>query len=208
MSENQFTLSNFASPSQLSDVCDDGGKMLNSEVVDLLNEQQKEIAELDQQCADFLGDKIKALEEFEECTDKLKAKILEQQSTITELERKLNKYAKIGEEQLKQIMELQDLCGKSDGENAKLREEVNLLRPTNLEQYEQIQKLQEENEQLRKIGVMYQGHNPCSNCTYCIEDKVCCAEVPIFCDYAKKNFIQGLCKKHKQIQKSIRKYGD
>ena len=38
MSEKRFTLSNFASPSQLSDVCDDGGKMLNSEVVDVLNE--------------------------------------------------------------------------------------------------------------------------------------------------------------------------
>ena len=54
------------------------------------------------------------------------------------------------------IFKLQDLCGKSDGENAKLRienkileKEVNLLRPTNLEQYEQIQKLQEENEQLQ-----------------------------------------------------------
>ena len=46
------------------------------------------------------------------------------------------------------IRKLQDLCGKSDYENAKLREEVNLLRPTNIEQYEQIQKLQEENEQL------------------------------------------------------------
>lgn len=60
-----------------------------------LNEQQstieakdKEIAELDQQCADFLGDKIKALEEFEECTDKLKAKILEQQATIDKLEQR------------------------------------------------------------------------------------------------------------------------
>ena len=80
----------------------------------------------------------------------------EQQATITELERKLNKYAKIGEEQLKQIMELQDLCGKSDGENAKLRlkskelqEEIKLLKPTNVEQYEQIVQLQEENEKLK-----------------------------------------------------------
>lgn len=55
------------------------------------------------------------------------------------------------------IFKLQDLCGKSDGENAKLRienkmleKEVNLLKPTNIEQFEQIQKLQEENEQLRK----------------------------------------------------------
>lgn len=59
-------------------------------------------------------------------------------------------------EQQDTIFKLQDLCGKSDGENMKLRienkrleKEVNLLRPTNLEQYEQIQKLQEENEQLR-----------------------------------------------------------
>ena len=34
--------------------------------------------------------------------------ICEQQATITELERKLNKYEKIGEEQLKQIIDLQD----------------------------------------------------------------------------------------------------
>ena len=55
------------------------------------------------------------------------------------------------------IFKLQDLCGKSDYENTKLRienkmleKEVNLLKPTNIEQYEQIQKLQEENEKLRK----------------------------------------------------------
>ena len=54
------------------------------------------------------------------------------------------------------IFKLQDLCGKSDGENAKLRienkmleKEIKLLKPTNIEQYEQIQKLQEENEQLQ-----------------------------------------------------------
>ena len=59
-------------------------------------------------------------------------------------------------EQQDTIFKLQDLCGKSDGENMKLRienkrleKEVNLLRPTNIEQYEQIQKLQEENEQLQ-----------------------------------------------------------
>lgn len=69
--------------------------------------------------------------------------------------------------------------------------------------------LYEENEQLKNIGVMYQGYNPCANCTYCLENKLCCAEpTPIFCDDAKKNFIQGLCKKHKQIQKSYGRYGD
>lgn len=72
------------------------------------------------------------------------------------------------------IFKLQDLCGKSDGENMKLRienkrlqgelndcekfrytvfkrlnDEIKLLKPTNIEQYEQIQKLQKENEQLQ-----------------------------------------------------------
>ena len=56
------------------------------------------------------------------------------------------------------INELQDLCGKSDYENAKLRlknkelqEEIKLLKPVNIGQYEQIVQLQEENEQLRQV---------------------------------------------------------
>ena len=64
---------------------------------------------------------------------------------------------KIMNEQQDTIFKLQDLCGKSDGENAKLRienkmleKEVKLLKPTNIEQYEQIQKLQKENGQLRQ----------------------------------------------------------
>ena len=59
-------------------------------------------------------------------------------------------------EQQATIRKLQDLCGESDSENARLRlkskelqEEIKLLKPTNIEQYEQIQKLQEENEQLK-----------------------------------------------------------
>ena len=63
---------------------------------------------------------------------------------------------KIMNEQQDTIFKLQDLCGKSDGENAKLRienkmleKEIKLLKPTNIEQYEQIQKLQKENEQLK-----------------------------------------------------------
>ena len=74
----------------------------------------------------------------------------DERMTALEVTKKLN-------EQQDTIFKLQDLCGKSDGENMKLRienkrleKEVNLLRPTNLEQYEQIQKLQEENEKLRK----------------------------------------------------------
>lgn len=70
--------------------------------------------------------------------------------------------------------------------------------------------LHEENKQLQKIGVMYQGHNPCSNCTYCLENKLCCGiNPPMLCDEMKKDyFIYGLCKKHRQIQKSIRRYDD
>ena len=63
---------------------------------------------------------------------------------------------KINEQQAT-IRRLQDLCGESDGKNAKLRienkklqEEIRLLKPTNIEQYEQIVQLQEENEKLRK----------------------------------------------------------
>jgi len=59
-------------------------------------------------------------------------------------------------EQQATIRKLQDLCGESDSENAKLRienkrlqEEIKLLKPTNIEQYEQIVQLQKENEQLQ-----------------------------------------------------------
>ena len=59
-------------------------------------------------------------------------------------------------EQQDTIFKLQDICGKSDGENMKLRienkklkEEIRLLKPTNIEQYEQIVQLQKENEQLQ-----------------------------------------------------------
>ena len=64
MSEKRFTLSNFASPSQLSDVCDGGGKMLNSEVVDLLNEQQATIEKQNERLK-FYEDMIM------DCLDKL-----------------------------------------------------------------------------------------------------------------------------------------
>ena len=73
----------------------------------------------------------------------------EERMTALEVTEKLNK-------QQDTIFKLQDLCGKSDGENMKLRienkrlqEEIKLLKPTNIEQYEQIQKLQKENEQLQ-----------------------------------------------------------
>ena len=94
------------------------------EVVDLLNKLVKDNEEL--------GISIKLFEDDITTKDK---KIEEHQATIKKL---------------------QDLCGESDSENAKLRienkelqEEIKLLKPVNIEQYEQIVQLQEENEQLR-----------------------------------------------------------
>ena len=49
------------------------------------------------------------------------------------------------------LQELIDILMKQQATITELEKEVNLLRPTNLEQYEQIQKLQEENEQLRRL---------------------------------------------------------
>ena len=53
-------------------------------------EQQATINELEQENADLLGDNIRSLDEFEKCTNKLKAKILEQQSTIQRMKHSLN----------------------------------------------------------------------------------------------------------------------
>ena len=110
MSEKRFKLSKYVTPSSVSNFCDENGRMLNKEVVKVLNEQQATI-------------------------DKLRVDIRATRTTIEQL---------------------QDLCGKSDGENMKLRienkklkEEIRLLKPTNLEQYEQIVQLQKENEQLQ-----------------------------------------------------------
>lgn len=98
------------------------------------------------------------------------------------------------------------LIDNSNGNEIGFDDMVGLLN----EQEVEIDDLNQKNEQLRKIGVMYQGHNPCSNCTYCVEDKLCCGiNPPILCDEMKKDyFVYGLCKKHKQIQKSFRRYDD
>ena len=129
MSEKRFSV-------RLRSECDgvvysffDGDKPLDVEmIVDVLNEQQATIQSLQTELELVSGAKLFSRRELER-------KVKEQQDTIRKL---------------------QDLCGQSDYENAKLRienkmleKEVNLLRPTNLEQYEQIQKLQEENEQLQ-----------------------------------------------------------
>lgn len=74
MSEKRFKLSRFAIPSELSDFCDENGRMLNSEVVRMLNERDKQqlttinmffkIKELEEKIR-RLKDRIKALEKNE-----------------------------------------------------------------------------------------------------------------------------------------------
>ena len=48
MIEKRFKLSKYATPSSVSYFCDENGRMLNKEVVDLLNEQQDTIIKLGQ----------------------------------------------------------------------------------------------------------------------------------------------------------------
>lgn len=80
---------------------------------------------------------------FDEHTFFVFDNVKEERMTALKTTKRLN-------EQQATIRKLQDLCGKSDGENMKLRNEIKLLKPTNIEQYEQIQKLQEENRELRQ----------------------------------------------------------
>ena len=42
MADKRFKLSRFAIPSELSDFCDENGRMLNSEVVRMLNDRDKQ----------------------------------------------------------------------------------------------------------------------------------------------------------------------
>ena len=93
MSEKRFILSNFASPSQLSDVCDGGGKMLNSEVVELLNEQQATIEQLQDLCGESDGENAKLRIENKKLKAKLKEKEEDEQLYANEIV-KLNKEAK------------------------------------------------------------------------------------------------------------------
>ena len=70
-------------------------RMTALNVTKKLNEQQKEINELNQENADLLGDQIRSLEEFEKCTNKLKAKILQLQEENGLLKKKLESLQKI-----------------------------------------------------------------------------------------------------------------
>ena len=144
MSEKRFELSEYSTVYRYS-VIDNiqKGTLKANEIIILLSKQaekideqqatieakDKEIAELDQQCADFLGDKIKALEEFEECTDKLKAKIVEQQATINQ--------------SIALQREIKDL----KEENEKLTKMLNANYKTNNELVQYIQMLERDNDE-------------------------------------------------------------
>ena len=80
-------------------------------------------------------------------------KLNEQQATIKELERKLKKYSKIGEEQLKQIIELQEQL--QDYHEIKDNWDSMVAMATTITKRnvildEKIGKIQRENERLRK----------------------------------------------------------
>lgn len=129
MSEKRFTLSNFASLSQLSDVCDDGGKMLNSEVVDLLNEQQELIEEL--QASDEMG--WKRAEKFEK---KLEKELKQKRIYIKRLEYKVQKFKEMNGKQQSAITKLKEL---NDSKGKRI---ISLIRTNKT--------LKKENEQLKQ----------------------------------------------------------
>ena len=66
-------------------------RMTALNVTKKLNEQQSEINDLNQKNADLLGDNICSLDEFEKCTNKLKAKILQLQEENEQLKKELKR---------------------------------------------------------------------------------------------------------------------
>lgn len=89
MSEKRFKLSKYVTPSSVSNFCDENGRMLNKEVVKVLNEQQDLIFKLDQENQYLFGARIREQEEFEKCTDKLKSDIRATRQTISALQKEL-----------------------------------------------------------------------------------------------------------------------
>ena len=128
MSEKRFTgklLTNSNGEEFGFTIYDEDKRMSIDEVIGVLNEQQATIRKLQDLCGESDSENAKL---------RIENKMLEKDKAFAE------DYANIFE---KENVELRR-------ENKRLEKEVNLLRPTNIEQYEQIQKLQEENEQLRK----------------------------------------------------------
>lgn len=138
------------------------------------------------------------------CALEVTEKLNEQQATIQELERKLKKYAKIGEEQLKQIIELQE-------ENEQLKYDNEALKGV-FESYlsisEHTQKeLREENEQLRQMikENVFQQYNEGSLADLkfkaiayddIIKVKLSDESEPkvmVYCNYGKRENIMSFC---------------
>ena len=99
MSEKRFKLSKYVTPSSVSYFCDENGRMLNKEVVDLLNEQQATINELKEE-------NKKLIEEWEFsfrtemahhrfAEKELQEKIREKQATIQSLKEENRKLKNI-----------------------------------------------------------------------------------------------------------------
>ena len=83
MADKRFKLSRFAIPSELSDFCDENGRMLNSEVVRMLNDRDKQqISNIhmffkikDQEAT--IEDQNKLIEKLQEDLEKIPPKIRE-----------------------------------------------------------------------------------------------------------------------------------
>ena len=115
------------------------------ELVDLLNEQQELIEEL--HISDEMG--WKRAERFEKkCPKELHNKKM----YIKRLEYKVQKFKEMNSEQQATINKLQDLCGESDGENAKLRIENKKLKAKLREKEEDERLYANEIVELRKTN--------------------------------------------------------
>ena len=138
MSEKRFIFATNEKRFNLDDesrIWDNGTPMTALDIVMMQNEQQELIEEL--QVSDEMG--WNRAEHFEKkCPKELHNKKM----YIKRLEYKVQKFKEMNSEQQDTIRKLQDLCGESDSENAKLRIEN--------------KKLKEMNEQLKELLKNYE----------------------------------------------------
>lgn len=82
--------------------------------------------------------------------ERLEKFIQNQQATIERLEKENKELGKNFDDLVNWASEIANRNVVLDEQIGRLQQEIRLLKPTNIEQYEQIVRLQEENEQLRK----------------------------------------------------------
>lgn len=70
------------------------------DICKVLNKQWNDICDLDEECAEYLANNIQSLEEFEQWTDVLKNKIIEQKHRIQKLEGMLTMFEFIEDDSL------------------------------------------------------------------------------------------------------------